>query len=222
MGEPVCCERLVQSGDLLPVAGLLQVQVGDGRLEQVGPGAPSCHGPLQQHPALVDLPRVPQGTVLVVEGDDLPIAQAGRFPGVVQQHQRQQREYFGFVRHEFGQCPAEVDSFRGEVDAVATGVYFGDAEQPAAVMQVLTDNPDHVVWRVTDGPDAWVGTQITFTLRPSHDGTTLLFTHAGWQQASEFMSGCSTNWGAYLTSLKTGAESDEFAAYPAGEISRWD
>ena len=49
-----------------------------------------------------------------------------------------------------------------------------------------------------------------------------LFTHAGWQQASEFISGCSTNWGAYLTSPKTGTESDAFAAYPAGEISRWD
>jgi hypothetical protein len=79
-------------------------------------------------------------------------------------------------------------------------VYFGDAEQPAAV-----------------------------TLRPgghgghgSPGGTTLLFTHAGWQQASEFMSGCSTNWGAYLTSLKTGAERGAFAAYPHGEISRWD
>ena len=98
-------------------------------------------------------------------------------------------------------------------------VYLGDAEKPAAVMQVLTDTPDHVAWRVTDGPD----TRITFTLRPSgHGSTTLLFTHADWQQASEFMSGCSTNWGAYLTSLKTGAESGAFAAYPAGEISGWD
>jgi uncharacterized protein YndB with AHSA1/START domain len=33
--------------------------------------------------------------------------------------------------------------------------------------------------------------------------------------------GCSTNWGAYLTSLKSGAERGEFAAYPAGEMSRW-
>ncbi len=89
-------------------------------------------------------------------------------------------------------------------------------------MEILTDTPDHVVWQVTDGPDAWIGTRIDFTLRPSgHGGTTLLFTHADWQQASEFMSGCSTNWGAYLTSLKRGAESDAFAAYPAGEISRW-
>ena len=28
------------------------------------------------------------------------------------------------------------------------------------------------------------------------------------------MSGCSTNWGAYLTSLKTGAESGAFARLP--------
>ncbi|HLK02082.1 MAG TPA: SRPBCC domain-containing protein [Streptosporangiaceae bacterium] len=102
-------------------------------------------------------------------------------------------------------------------------LYFGDAEQPAAVMQVLTDSPDQVVWQVTDGPGAWIDTLITFSLRPAgHGGTTLLFSHADWQQASEFMSGCSTNWGAYLTSLKTGAESGAFEAFPAGEISRWD
>ncbi|MEU9020082.1 SRPBCC domain-containing protein [Actinomadura sp. NPDC048394] len=102
-------------------------------------------------------------------------------------------------------------------------VFFRDAERPAAVMEVLADAPDSVVWRVTDGPDTWLGTRITFTLRPGgRDRTTLLFAHAGWEQAGEFMSGCSTNWGAYLTSLKTGAESDAFTPFPAGEISRWD
>jgi hypothetical protein len=57
-------------------------------------------------------------------------------------------------------------------------VHFGDTERPAAVMRVLTDTADEVVWLVTDGP-------------------------------------------AYLTSLKTGAETGAFAAYPAGEVSRW-
>jgi len=102
-------------------------------------------------------------------------------------------------------------------------VYFGDAEKPAAVMLVLADGADRVMWQVTDGPDSWIDTQIIFDLRPrGHSGTTLLFTHAGWREASEFMSGCSSNWGAYLTSLKAGAETGAFAAYPAGEISRWD
>jgi hypothetical protein len=101
-------------------------------------------------------------------------------------------------------------------------VYFGDAEKAAAVMDVVTDTPDEVAWLVVEGPDEWIDTVITFALRSTGAGkTTLLFRHSDWRAASEFMSGCSTNWGAYLTSLKSGAEANEFGAYPAGEISRW-
>ena len=102
------------------------------------------------------------------------------------------------------------------------GIYFADADTPAAVMQMESDTADEVVWRVVEGPDPWIGTRITFALRPSSNGgTTLLFTHSGWPEASEFMSGCSSNWGAYLTSLKYGAEGVDFRPYPQGEISRW-
>lgn len=102
------------------------------------------------------------------------------------------------------------------------GVYFGDADAPAAVMQMQSNTPDEVVWQVIEGPDAWMNTLLKFALRPSgNGGTTLLFTHADWAEASEFMSGCSTNWGAYLTSLKTGAEGVGFHPFPEGEISRW-
>jgi uncharacterized protein YndB with AHSA1/START domain len=101
-------------------------------------------------------------------------------------------------------------------------VFFGDADKPAAVIRVLADTPDKIIWRVVEGPDSWIDTRITFALRSNGNGTTtLLFAHSGWQEVSEFMSGCSTNWGAYLTSLKFGAEGNEFAAFPAGEISRW-
>jgi uncharacterized protein YndB with AHSA1/START domain len=101
-------------------------------------------------------------------------------------------------------------------------IYFGDADTPAAVMEVVSNAPEEVVWRVVEGPEAWIDTLITFTLKPAANGaTTLLFSHARWPEASEFMSGCSTNWAAYLTSLKTGVEGHGFAAYPAGEISRW-
>lgn len=101
-------------------------------------------------------------------------------------------------------------------------VYFGDSDAPAAEFETVTDTGDEVVWRVVDGPDSWIGTEIHFALRPfAEAGTTLLFTHAGWAETSEFMSGCSTNWGAYLTSLKSGAETGRFAAFPLGEISRW-
>lgn len=102
-------------------------------------------------------------------------------------------------------------------------VYFGDADQPAAVMEVTSDKLDEVAWRVVEGPGEWIDTLITFALRPAGSGrTTLLFSHARWAEASEFMSGCTTNWGAYLTSLKTGAEGLGFRPYPGGEISRWE
>ena len=114
--------------------------------------------------------------------------------------------------------PLEGDSAVGS----QFSIYFGDANTPAAVMQMQSDGPDEVVWRVIDGPGAWINTTITFAFRRSgNGGTTLLFTHANWAEASEFMSGCSTNWGAYLTSLKTGAEGVGFHPYPQSEISRW-
>jgi uncharacterized protein YndB with AHSA1/START domain len=100
-------------------------------------------------------------------------------------------------------------------------IFFG-REDPAAVFRVVEDTPERIVWRVVDGPADWVDTTITFALQPRpDDGTTLLFTHGDWREANEFMSGCSTNWGSYLTSLKSGAERGQFAAYPAGEMSRW-
>ena len=100
--------------------------------------------------------------------------------------------------------------------------YFSDPENPAATMEVVERTPERVVWRCVGGPESWVDTRVTYALAPRPDGgTTLLFSHAGWREESEFMYGCSTNWGSYLTSLKSGAEGRGFAAYPEGEISRW-
>jgi uncharacterized protein YndB with AHSA1/START domain len=102
-------------------------------------------------------------------------------------------------------------------------VYFSDAAKPAATFEMVERSPEQVVWRCVAGPNDWIDTRITFALKPRADGgTTLLFSHEGWQQENEFMNGCSTNWGAYLTSLKSGAERQGFNAYPGGEISRWD
>ena len=100
-------------------------------------------------------------------------------------------------------------------------VYFRGSD-PSAVMEVIEDSPERVVWRCVDGPRDWTETEVSFRLDPRADGgTTLLFAHAGWREASDFMAGCSTNWGAYLTSLKKGAEGAGFTPYPAGEVSRW-
>ena len=107
-------------------------------------------------------------------------------------------------------------------DDTTLGVCFS-SDRPAATMRIVEAAPERIVWKVEDGPRDWIGTTITFAIDPRPDGgTTLRFTHSGWREANEMMYGCSTNWGAYLTSLKSGAERDEFAAYPAGEMSRWD
>lgn len=101
--------------------------------------------------------------------------------------------------------------------------FLREEGKPSAVIEVVERSADTVVWRCKQGPAEWVGTLITFSLRSRPDGgTTLLFAHDGWETESEFMSGCSTNWGAYLTSLKAGAEGRGFGPYPDGEVSRWD
>jgi uncharacterized protein YndB with AHSA1/START domain len=102
-------------------------------------------------------------------------------------------------------------------------VYFRDLGQPAAVFEVVERVPEQIVWRCVEGPDDWIDTRITFAPRPRPDGgTTLMFSHEGWKQENEFMNGCSTNWAAYLMSLKSGAEDHGFNAFPGGEVSRWD
>jgi uncharacterized protein YndB with AHSA1/START domain len=102
-------------------------------------------------------------------------------------------------------------------------VYFRDLGQPAAVFEVVERGPEQIVWRCVEGPDDWIDTRITFAPRPRPDGgTTLMFSHEGWKQENEFMNGCSTNWAAYLMSLKSGAEDHGFNAFPGGEVSRRD
>ena len=102
-------------------------------------------------------------------------------------------------------------------------VYFRDPSEPAATFEVVEHSAERIVWRCVGGPPDWIETRITYALKPRDDGgTTLLFGHEGWEQENEFMNGCSTNWAAYLMSLKSGAEGHGFNAYPGGEISRWD
>ena len=100
-------------------------------------------------------------------------------------------------------------------------VYFGGAD-PSAVMEVIENKPDQVAWRCVDGPDDWRETRITFQLKPAaHGETTLLFSHTGWREPTEFMSMCSTHWASYLIGLKAGLEGRDYTPYPQGEVNRW-
>jgi uncharacterized protein YndB with AHSA1/START domain len=76
--------------------------------------------------------------------------------------------------------------------------YFG-GEDPSAVMEIAENTPDQVAWRCVDGPADWQNTEIMFSIKPSANGeTTLLFSHAGWREPTEFMNPCSIHWASYL------------------------
>jgi uncharacterized protein YndB with AHSA1/START domain len=84
-----------------------------------------------------------------------------------------------------------------------------------ADMEVLSSTPpSHVSWRVTGGPDEWLGTTIDFRLRQEGEYTIVLFSHSGWREPVEFMHHCTTRWGTFLLSLKSLVETGKAAPAP--------
>jgi uncharacterized protein YndB with AHSA1/START domain len=82
-------------------------------------------------------------------------------------------------------------------------------------MKVLELKPaERVVWQVTDGPDEWLGTTISFDLKQTGDWTIVLFKHQGWKAPVEFMHHCSTKWAVFLLSLKSLLETGKGAPWP--------
>jgi uncharacterized protein YndB with AHSA1/START domain len=92
--------------------------------------------------------------------------------------------------------------------------YFGSPE-PAAVMEVTELDPEgEVGWKCVAGAGEWVGTTLTFHLTRNGDETVVLFTHAGWREASEFMAHCSARWAYFLLSLKSLLETGKGTPFP--------
>ena len=67
----------------------------------------------------------------------------------------------------------------GKIDFVfrkKTGDFLGKM-----VMEVVERNePEDVRWRCVEGPDEWVGTDITFQLSEQDNQTIVLFGHRNW------------------------------------------
>ena len=82
-------------------------------------------------------------------------------------------------------------------------------------MEVLELEPTkHVLWKVVDGSEEWIGTTVDWELRQDGDYTIVLFKHQGWKEPVEFMHHCSTKWATYLMSLKSLVETGEGAPSP--------
>jgi uncharacterized protein YndB with AHSA1/START domain len=70
-------------------------------------------------------------------------------------------------------------------------------------MQVIEAVPDKLVrWRCVQGPEEWVGTEVSFALTWKNEQTFILFKHANWKEPVEFMHHCSTKWATFLLSLR--------------------
>lgn len=79
-----------------------------------------------------------------------------------------------------------------------------------------------VLWEVVEGPEEWVGTEISFALREDANFTIVLFEHRGWRDPVEFMYHCSTKWAMFLMSLKQLLETGVGAPAPGDvQISDW-
>jgi uncharacterized protein YndB with AHSA1/START domain len=91
-------------------------------------------------------------------------------------------------------------------------------------MKVLELQPAaRVLWQVTDGPEEWVGTTVSWDLKQDGDYTIVLFKHQGWREPVEFMHHCSTKWALFLMSLKSLVETGRGAPDPRDvKIDNWN
>jgi uncharacterized protein YndB with AHSA1/START domain len=84
------------------------------------------------------------------------------------------------------------------------------------------DNKD-VCWRCVEGPEEWVGTDITFQLSEQDNQTIVLFGHRNWREAVEATYHCSMKWATFLLSLREYVETGKGKPSPHDlKIDNWN
>lgn len=91
-------------------------------------------------------------------------------------------------------------------------------------MEVVGHVPGKKVqWKVKDGPEEWVGTDLTFDLKEEDGMTILLFGHKNWKKPVEFMAHCSMKWAVFLLSLRELVETGKGRPSPRDlKIDNWN
>ena len=91
-------------------------------------------------------------------------------------------------------------------------------------MEVKELNPQKDIrWHCLDGPEEWIGTDITFQLSQQDDQTILLFSHSNWREAVEFTAHCSMKWAVFLLSLREYVETGKGKPSPRDlKIDNWN
>jgi uncharacterized protein YndB with AHSA1/START domain len=77
--------------------------------------------------------------------------------------------------------------------------------------------PDSVKWTCVaqqNNPE-WEGTQVSFSLSPTHDGTRVDFNHLGWPKKSQVYEMCVGGWDHFMNSLKSYVETGKGTPFGA-------
>lgn len=92
------------------------------------------------------------------------------------------------------------------------------------IMEVKKLHPQKEVrWRCTEGPDEWIGTDITFELSQQDDQVIIIFGHRNWREAIEFTAHCSMKWAVFLLSLRDYVETGKGKPSPNDlKIDNWN
>ena len=92
------------------------------------------------------------------------------------------------------------------------------------VMEVQELGENKLVrWRCVEGPDEWVGTDITFQLSEQDNQTIVLFGHRNWCEAVEATYHCSMKWATFLLSLREYVETGTGKPSPHDlKIDNWN
>jgi hypothetical protein len=62
-----------------------------------------------------------------------------------------------------------------------------------------------VVWKCESGKE-WQGTSLIFSVVSNGAGSSLRFTHAGWQAETDYFTSCNTTWGELMFRLMAVAQ----------------
>jgi len=94
-------------------------------------------------------------------------------------------------------------------------IHFQFGDRGFFDMKVVGLEPGkRVLWEVIAGPGEWIGTEVSWELKPHGDATTIMFKHQGWREPVEFMHHCSTKWATFLLSLKASLETGKGTPFP--------
>jgi uncharacterized protein YndB with AHSA1/START domain len=99
-----------------------------------------------------------------------------------------------------------------------------DVEIGRMDLQVVELTPaNQVRWRVMEGPEEWIGTDVTFTLAQEGEYTVVLFGHRNWREPVEFTAHCSMKWATFLLSLRSLVETGRGMPAPDDlKIDNWN